>query len=121
VMADAVGKINRQIQGLAPVLNSPTVTNGATAIAVPDTVSAELARLLGPAPIAMMLRRHGNNTYLFAVRMEGKSARATFAVEGLPSNSTAEVLGEQREIAVRQGVFQDDFGPYAVHIYKIRQ
>jgi hypothetical protein len=30
------------------------------------------------------------------------------------------VLGEARRIAVDSGRFGDDFGPYAVHLYRVR-
>ena len=119
-MAQAVGAINRQIQALAPVINSPALKSGATVTCDPPTVSPELASALPGGPIALAVRKHQGATYVFAVRMEGSRAKATFRVHGLSGKSVAEVIGEDRQIQVNRGQFADEFGPYAVHLYKIQ-
>ena len=43
-----------------------------------------------------------------------------FDVKGLPKTGTAEVIGEGRKVPVTAGRFEDVFGPYAVHLYRIR-
>lgn len=108
-MLAAVTAINRQIQQLAPVLNSPTVKDGAIA----RSSSAQV-------PIALMVKRHEGATYLFAVGMRNGPTRGTFEVRGLPKEATAEVIGEGRRLAVQEGRFEDDFRPYDVHLYRIR-
>jgi hypothetical protein len=108
-MLAAVTAINRQIRELAPVLNSPTVKDGAT-------VRSSEANV----PIGLMTKRSGGATYLFAVGMRNAPARATFEVSGLRDVKTAEVLGEKRRIPVRDGRFEDDFRAYDVHLYRIR-
>ena len=48
------------------------------------------------------------------------SQAAAFEVTGLPAAATADVIGEDRRIAVKGGRFTDTFGPHAVHLYRIR-
>ena len=106
----AVTAINREIQSLAPVLNSPAIAVGAEATSsAPDV------------PVAAMVKRHGGATYVFAVAMRGAKTRATFAVAALPASAKAEVIGEDRTIEAAGGKFEDDFGPYAVHLYRITE
>jgi len=106
-MLDGVTATNRQIQELAPVLNSPTLPG----LAKVDTGSKD-------APVAVMAKKHRNSTYLFAVAMRPVDTSATFTVKGL-GNATAKVLGEKRTIPLQGGKFQDQFAPYAVHLYQI--
>jgi hypothetical protein len=107
-MLAAVTAINKQIHQLAPVLNSGSVPDGATA-----SSSAE-------APIDCLVKRHQGATYVFAAAMRNAAAKGAFIVRGLPAMATAEVLGEDRRIEVRDGRFADDFAPYAVHLYRIQ-
>jgi hypothetical protein len=107
-MSEAVKAINQQILALAPVLNSPTLVEAATATSSDQAV-----------PIDIMVKQHDGVVYLFAVGMRNAPARGTFRVEGLPSDAVATVLGESREIPVRDRRFEDDFRPYDVHLYRI--
>lgn len=107
VLLPAVTAINRQIHNLAPVLNSPTIP-AATVKAVSEQ-----------GPIDLMAKRHDGATYVFAVGMRNTPTRGTFQVQGLSNTETAEVLGEGRNITVRNGQFEDDFKPYDVHLYRI--
>ena len=59
-------------------------------------------------------------TYIFAVRMEDAPAKATFRFHQPPQGSTVEVLGEDRTIKLDAGGFADEFGPYAVHLYRVK-
>lgn len=108
-MLEAVTAINRQIHELAPVLNSPTVVDGAAVQSSARNV-----------PVHCMVKRYQGTTYLFAVGMRNASTTAEFTVQGLPERSTAEVMGEGRRIPVRRGRFEDSFKPYEVHLYRIR-
>jgi hypothetical protein len=103
-MLKAVTAINRQIHELAPVLNSPTISN-----AVSVTSSA---------PVATMVKRHAGRLYIFAVGMSNQAARATFKVVDQIGN--VEVLGAARTISPRNGEFTDDFKPYDVNLYRVR-
>ncbi|MCZ7646619.1 MAG: hypothetical protein M5U26_15250 [Planctomycetota bacterium] len=98
-------KVNRQILELAPVLNGPSVAEGAK-------VETD-----GPA-VAVMTKRHEGATYVFAVVMRGAEAQATFTVPGVQDGS-ATVLGEDRKVPVAGGTFKDRFQPWDVHLYKI--
>ncbi|MBN2475369.1 MAG: hypothetical protein JXB62_12225 [Pirellulales bacterium] len=119
-MSAAVGAINRRIHSLARVLNGPTVDGAVTVTAEPADVSPRRSELLGPEPVAAMVKRNEGATYVFTVRMEGEPAKATFRLRDLPARATAEVVDEDRSIPVADGQFADDFGPYDVHLYKIR-
>jgi hypothetical protein len=118
-MAKGVGEINRQIHQLAAVLNSPTVEQGATITTEPAEVVPDPGRSLRTGPVAIMVKRHQGASYLFAVRMEDKPAKATFQLVGLSGRATVEVLGEQRTLPANDGRFEDAFAPYEVHLYKI--
>jgi hypothetical protein len=107
-MLAAVTSINHQIKELAPVLNSPTVTDGGT-VRSSDT----------EAPIDLMIKRRPDATYLFAVGMRNRPVRGSFVVRGLPALATARVHGEDRALTIRDGQFADDFAAHGVHIYTI--
>ena len=108
-MLQAVTRINRRIHELAAVLNGPTIASGAAV----TSSSAEV-------PVDILVKRHGGATYVFAVCMRDAAATATFTVPGLRKGATAEVLDEGRKVPVSAGRFQDRFGAYDVHLYKIR-
>ncbi len=105
----AVGAINDQIKNLAQVLNSPTVTNGVAVTSSNNEV-----------PIATMLKRHGHETYLFAVAMRGMDTTAQFTLSRIHQDAPVAVLKEKRQLHLMGGKFSDDFKGYAVHIYRIR-
>lgn len=105
-MLEAVNAINRQITQLAPVLNSQTQTNYA------EVKSSNLN-----GPIDILSKNHKDINYLFAVGMRNEPTQATFKVN---SGHKAEVIGENRTIKIINGQFEDQFGGYEVHLYKIR-
>ncbi|GAG23935.1 unnamed protein product [marine sediment metagenome] len=107
-MLGVVTALNRQIHELAPVLNSPTVENGAHGESSDEAV-----------PIEIMVKRHGGATYVFAAAVRRGRTRGAFHVAGLPARATAEVLGEERTLDVTDGRFEDDFGVWDVHLYRI--
>jgi hypothetical protein len=107
-MLAAVTAINRQIQDLAPVFNSPSL---------PDAVRATTDNV--DAPVAALCKKRDGMTYVFAVGMRDAPMRATFALPRTKT-ATAEVIGENRTVPVRAGRFEDLFTAYGVHIYRIR-
>jgi len=107
-MFAAVTDINRQIRELAPVLNSPTVEKLIT-VQSPDSAPT----------VAVMVKQRGDEIYLFAVNLRKESTTATFALIETNPVADAEVLGESRRIPIRGGKFDDAFGPYAVHLYRL--
>jgi hypothetical protein len=108
-MLAGVTAINRQIHELAPVLNSPSVTNGVTVKSSADE-----------APMAWMMKRHGGATWLFTVNMRNRATRGSFSVSNVSSAASVEVLGEGRDLNLREGGFSDEFGPYQVHLYRLK-
>jgi hypothetical protein len=107
-MLAAVTQINQQIAALAPVLNSPTL---------PD--AAKVASSNRTVPVATMVKRQGGAVYVFAVTMREGQTRARFAVQGLSGPLSVEVLGEQRTLDLKDGVFEDDFPSWGVHLYRM--
>jgi len=109
-MYGAVSRINHRLQALAPVLHSPTIGEGVSVTAVP-----------AEAPVAVMMKRFDNATYVFAVMMRSQGARATFTVSGLTGRHRIEVLDEDRTLRSADGVFTDTFLPWDVHLYRIEE
>ena len=95
-----------EVHSLAEVINSPTMSPGATAKASPGGM------------IGLLTKKHGGATYVFAVNMFKKAEKPTITVKGA-ADGTAEVLFENRTVPVKGGKIVDDFAPYAVHRYKI--
>jgi hypothetical protein len=100
----AVGRTNETIRALAPVLNSPTVSGQ---VAVSSTV-----------PIATLAKRQGEALYLFAVAMRREAAMPWFAIRGL-RDGVATVIDEDRTVAISDGILEDSFPGYGVHLYRI--
>lgn len=99
-LRDGVGAINAQVQEFAPVINTP---------------SYEWSFGAG---LETALKAHDGSAYVFAMT-DGTSGTRTFT---LPSGlgATVEVVGEDREIPVVDGVFTDAFAAEStVHIYKV--
>jgi hypothetical protein len=107
-MLEAVTRINRQVHDLAPVLNSPSITDAVESSVTPPDV-----------PVAFMVKRQGDSTWLFAVSMRPQPTTVRFRLRAAGGLPAAEVLGESRLIPVRNGQFTDHFGPYAVHLYRL--
>ena len=104
----ALRQINAELRELAPVLDTLPIANGLT-------VSSSDPSL----PVDTLLKRYQGATYLFAAAMREGSTRATFQLQRIPPVAQAEVLGENRSIAVANGMFQDDFTSYGVHLYRL--
>lgn len=107
-MTAAVTALNHQITALAPVLNRPTLRDVATVRSASETV-----------PIALTVRRHDAALHVFAASSREGETAATFTVRGLTGEQTVEVLGENRTLTARDGVFTDRFAAWAVHLYRI--
>jgi len=99
-----VAAVDRTITALAPVLNSPSLAGKVT-------VSA-------PVPIAIMAKQQGDALYVFAAAMQDAPSTARFAIRGL-ADAEAQVIGEDRAAAVANGILEDAFPGYGVHLYRI--
>ena len=107
-MLSAVTAINHQITELAPVLNSPTIEDTASVSSSNEDV-----------PVAIMAKKHDGAKYLFTVAMRGDKTTATFNLQHASIN-TVEVIGENRTINVKDGVFKDNFEAWDVHLYRTK-
>ena len=107
-MLAGVTALNARIRELAPVLNSPDISGA-------SVKSSEAS-----VPVDIMVKRYKGETYLFAAGMRDGKTRASFSLKDA-SGKTAEVIGENRSIPVRQGKFEDDFEGYGVHLYRIHK
>ena len=56
---------------------------------------------------------------LVAIRHSRGKAKATISVESLASEKKATVVGENRQVTIKSGTFQDTFDSYDVHIYEM--
>ncbi len=66
-----------------------------------------------------MLKRHQGATYLFAMSARpGAAGSVEFRLRDC-GDMPAEVLGESRTVAVKNGVPADRFEAYGVHIYRL--
>lgn len=97
---EAMTQINKQIQELAPILNTQSL------------------RWHAAEGSQTMLKVHDGEAYLFAMT-DGEAGSRTFALpDGL--DHTATVLSEDRTIEIADGLFTDDFPTEsAYHIYRI--
>jgi len=107
-MLAAVTRLNHRIQALAPALNSPTIA---------DSVTVESSD--ADVPVAVMMKRVGGVTYVFAVAMRGAATQATFRVADLTGARQIDVLDEDRTLTAHEGVFCDRFDAWDVHLYAI--
>jgi hypothetical protein len=103
----AVTAVNKEVAGLAAVINSPAIEG------------AKVESSNKEVPVAITARRHGGATYVFAVAMRDGKTKAAFRLAGISGAAKAQVLGENRQISVADGRFEDSFGGYDVHLYRI--
>ena len=108
-MLAVVTTINQQIIGLAPVLNSPTLKGQASALSDDTNV-----------PIALMTKKHNGATYVFTVNMRGDPTNGTITLQDSEGEKTVEVIGEDRNLTSKDGVFKDRFSGWDVHLYRMK-
>ncbi len=105
----AMKEINGRITELARVLNTRSVADGVT-----------VASSNAEVPIDTMLKRYGGETYLFAMGARpGGETVGKFQLRDI-GNAVVTVIGEDRTIKARRGGFEDRFGEYEVHLYRIK-
>jgi hypothetical protein len=104
-----VRNLNTQIHQLAPVINSPECPHTVTVVSTTPEV-----------PIASLVKLYQNDHYLFTTSMRDGKTRGVFTLSAqFPQAGTVEVLGEGRELPLKEGIFTDDFEGYGVHLYRI--
>jgi hypothetical protein len=98
---EAMGRVNRTIHRLAPVLNTQSYVWE-----------------FGPR-LNTMLKTWDGSAYVFAMT-DGTPGRRIFALPPGVNGREVEVVGEGRTIAVDDGAFADDFATEAAwHIYRV--
>lgn len=107
-MLAKVTATNRQIQKLAPMLNSPSVQD---VLAVKSSVEE--------VPVEAMMKRHEGSIYVFAVGMREGKTSSTFTLSGLKGRTKVEVIDEDRTLEMRDGRFEDRFDAWDAHLYRI--
>jgi hypothetical protein len=117
-MVTAVTTLNKEIQSLAPELNSATLPNLVT-------VTSSNAN----APIDVMVKAHGTSLDVFSAISRAGTALGSFTVHGLTGNGVASVVGENRTVDIASGTFSDMFaansppdaggGRVGAHVYRI--
>jgi hypothetical protein len=65
-----------------------------------------------------MTKQFKNTLYIFAVAMTNSPSQPRFTLERL-NVTEAVVVGENRNLTITRGVFEDEFSGYGVHIYEI--
>jgi len=68
-----------------------------------------------------LVRENGDDIYILACKREGDAQQILF--EGLPpTDGAAEVMFESpRKVVIENGKFTDWFGPFDVHVYKLKR
>lgn len=107
-IAREVAAVNRRIHGLAPVLNSPDVPDGAT-----------VASSNKGAPISFVVKKHDGAAYLFAVSLGAGETTAAIQLAD-KADAKVEVLDEDRALDAKAGGWSDRFNGYQAHLYRIK-
>jgi hypothetical protein len=64
------------------------------------------------------MKFHRDACYVFAVNAMNEKVRARFRL-GVAKTAKVSVVWERREIEMSGGVFDDDFEPFGVHVYRL--
>ena len=107
-MVTAVTALNKQILQLAPVLNSATIPNLVEVKSSSKTVLVDT-----------MVKASGASLYIFSAVSRAGPTSASYSIAGLTGDCVATVVGENRTIGVKAGLFSDSFDANGVHIYRI--
>ncbi|MEN6308812.1 MAG: hypothetical protein ABFD91_13780 [Anaerohalosphaeraceae bacterium] len=103
----AFTQINSQIHQLAPVINSPSVKGLVSMDSIDNS-----------SPVDFAVHIHQGKTYLFAVGMRQDITNKRFTLPHYP-DTEVEVIGEDRQLTLKNAAFTDQFNGYQCHLYKI--
>lgn len=101
---DAVRRVNKELSSLAPVLN--------------DEVGSELI-MDETGSVPALLKSSGVDTYLFAASMSDQTVKVRLKID-TTHTSMAEVIGEGRSLRLFNGLLEDEFSGYDVHLYRLK-
>ena len=85
---------------------------------VPEIVEGPKRDPLGKPAVTMLLKRRKNVICLMAVNAANEKVRARFNLGSVKAAKVG-VSWEGRTVALSHGVFEDDFEPFGVHVYRI--
>lgn len=74
---------------------------------------------LGGGRVDARATTDGKDTWIFAVNLQRKEERVTFALDPWPRGCRIEVYGEDRVLPLADDGFTDSFGPIGVRIYRV--
>ena len=112
-------EVNHRLHELAPVINSPSINDRVTVEIVEGEADDEIRRERGIEPVAAMLKEHDGALYLFAVRMRDSEATARFTIDGLEGEHVAELIGDEGEVGLEAGRFEQRFDAWGTYLYRI--
>jgi hypothetical protein len=104
-IAEAVKKVDAEVQGLARLINDGKPIEGAKVDA---------------RDVTIMSRELAGEKVLFATGMEAGPIKAAFTMPGLSGKKTLEVVGENRTVESVSGKWSDTFTGYEAHIYRVK-
>ncbi|MBK8979300.1 MAG: hypothetical protein IPM29_25665 [Planctomycetes bacterium] len=107
-MLATVSSINHRLQRLARVLNTE-----------PEPTLASVSPADPAVPFALRAHRADGAVWLIAANLRNCETRAHLALDGTRGARSVEVVDEDRRIAVEDDGFDDAFGPFATHVYRI--
>lgn len=104
--AAALTRINRELLLLAPALNT-------------QSYAVQSLSRNSAVPVRAVQKQLGAERYVFAAGLADAATTATFTVTGVAAGGDVEVIGEGRSVTLSEGVFEDAFAPYDVHLYRV--
>lgn len=108
-LRDAVRRLNARVSSLAPVLKGDSK---------PDLI--EIAPTTSSAnSISLLVKQDGCTLFVFAGNRSKFPGDYRFSLTGSRMDGEIDVLDENRTIQITKGRFDDQFGPYDIHLYKI--
>ena len=110
----AMTNISKRIASLASVLLERTPNQPP----LPEIVSGPPLDPLGQPSVTLLEKRHRGAVFVLAVNASPEPVRARFKVSDF-AGSVCKVVWENRSLPVSCGVFEDAFGPFAVHVYSV--
>lgn len=107
-MLEMIARTNTQIQRLAKVLNSPSLTG-----------RVEVTTDVPGAVVECLVKEDAGALYVFAVNMRGIATKATFRISNAGGIKEAAAIDENRAVKIVDGTFADAFAPWGVQLYRI--
>ncbi|MBI3923557.1 MAG: hypothetical protein HY318_19215, partial [Armatimonadetes bacterium] len=101
-----VKQVATELRELTPVLLTPGLPH-------------RFSRGRGASFLHGLLKKHDGKWFLIVANSDPVSHAAVTLALPKSAKGKAEVLFEERALMVKNGILVDDFGPYAVHVYRL--